>query len=358
MRICSSAARMPRATSSQRVIRLEALERADAQARERVGVLLRDLLDLDSALLRQHVERLLRASVERDREVVLLRNVGRLFDPELADDMAADVEAEDVARPRLRVVGIVSELDPARLAAPAREHLRLDDDGAAELLGGPSRFLRGRRQPPVRDGYAEAPEELLALVLVEIHRRGRVYLRAPGPAPGQRLAHAQPEALEELGNRLRLHLERVALRQLRECLGVGLRDTAQVDELLEEPLEPGRRDDLEDPARLVAGIPERVPLVSRLEYQVARASLDDVVAEQRTHASLQHEAVFVLARVEVERRGERARRHRMLDEREALASLVAVDQETDADGADESLAPLGRGDDLRPCGGRAHSLLL
>ena len=42
----------------------------------------------------------------------------------------------------LGVVRVVGELDPARLAAAAGQHLRLDDDGAAELLGGRARLLR------------------------------------------------------------------------------------------------------------------------------------------------------------------------------------------------------------------------
>ena len=63
---------------------LEALERVDVEADERVGVLLGDLLDLDAALRREHEQRLLGATVERQREVVLLRDVGRLLDPELA----------------------------------------------------------------------------------------------------------------------------------------------------------------------------------------------------------------------------------------------------------------------------------
>ena len=114
---------------------------------------------------------------------------------------------------------------------------------------------------------------------------------------------------------------------------------AQVVQLTEEALEAGRRDDLEDPARLVARVPERVPLVARLEDEVARPRLDDVVAEQRAHAALEHEAVLVLARVQVQRRGERARRHRVLDEREPLARVGPVDHEADADAAQEALAP-------------------
>ena len=111
------------------------------QPHERVGILLGDLLDLDAALRREHEERLLRAAVERDREVVLLRDVGGLLDPELADDVAVDVEPEDLARLLLGVGRILGELDAAGLAAAAGQHLRLDDDRRR-------RATRPRRAPP------------------------------------------------------------------------------------------------------------------------------------------------------------------------------------------------------------------
>ena len=149
---------------------LVALERVDVQPHERVRVVRGDLLDLDPALRREHEQRLLGSAVERDREVVLLRDVGGLLDPELLDDVAADVEAEDVPRLLLGVGRVVGELHAAGLAAAARQHLRLDDDLAAELLGGGARLLRRRREPPFRDRDPEAPEELLALVLEKIHR--------------------------------------------------------------------------------------------------------------------------------------------------------------------------------------------
>ena len=82
--------------------------------------------------------------------------------------MAANVEAEDLLRLLLRVRRVVGELDPARLAAAARQHLRLHDDLAADLLGRRARLLRRRRRPSLRDGDAEALEELLALILVEV----------------------------------------------------------------------------------------------------------------------------------------------------------------------------------------------
>ena len=139
------------------------------EADEGVGVLLGDLLDLDPTLGREHEQRLLDATIERQREVVLLRDVGRLLDPEALDDVALDVEPDDVLRVLLGLVRVGCELDAARLAAPAREHLGLDDDRAAEHLRRLPRLAGRRRQPTFADRDSDAPEELLALVFVEIH---------------------------------------------------------------------------------------------------------------------------------------------------------------------------------------------
>ena len=101
----------------------------------------------------------------------------------------ADVEAEDLLRALLRLVRVRRELDPARLAAPAGEHLRLDDDGAAEHLGGLPRLAGSRREPPLRDGDPDPPEELLALVLVEVHPAREAIEDTPppgAPPPGPR----------------------------------------------------------------------------------------------------------------------------------------------------------------------------
>ena len=156
------------------LIRLEALEHVRVQPRERFRLRRGDLLDLDAALGREHEERRLLRPVERDGEVVLLRDVGRALDPELAHDVAADVEPENRARLLLGVRRVVRELHAAGLASPAGEHLRLDDDRPAELHRRGARLLRRGREPAVRDGDAEAAKELLPLVLVEIHRPRRV----------------------------------------------------------------------------------------------------------------------------------------------------------------------------------------
>jgi hypothetical protein len=60
----------------------------------------------------------------------------------------------------------------------------------------------------------------------------------------------------------------------------------------------------------------------------------------------------------MQRCGERARRHRMLDEREALARLEPVDHEADADASEEALLPVLGPDDRHTCGCRFHALLL
>ena len=67
--------------------------------------------------------------------------------------------------------GRVGELDPAGLPAAAGQHLGLDDDLATDLFGGRAGLVGGRREPPLGDRNPEPPEELLALVLVEVHGR-------------------------------------------------------------------------------------------------------------------------------------------------------------------------------------------
>src|SRR4051794_13410100 len=88
--------------------------------------------------------------------------------------MARDVHAEDRLRLLLRLRGIGRELDAAGLPAAADQHLGLHDDRAAELLScGPGLGRRGG-DGALRDRDPVAREELLALVLVEVHRRGSV----------------------------------------------------------------------------------------------------------------------------------------------------------------------------------------
>src|SRR5918999_3074579 len=161
------------------------------------------------------------------------------------------------------------------------------------------------------------------------------------------------EPLDQARNRVRLHLELVAGAKLGQGLRRRCGHATHVGELLEEALEPGGRDDLEEPRGLVAGVPEGVPLVARLEDQVAGAADHDLVAKQRADAALEHVAVLVLAEVAVQGRRERPRRHRVLHEREPLVGLGPIDHEPDADASEEPGLAVARSD--HPCCGRFHS---
>ena len=65
---------------------------------------------------------------------------------------------------------VVGDLDPAQLAAAADLHLGLDHARVADRLGGGHRASSTvRRGPPVGHRHAVAGEQLLALVLEQIH---------------------------------------------------------------------------------------------------------------------------------------------------------------------------------------------
>ena len=147
----------------------QAVDRVDVELDDGVRVLLRHLFDLDATLGRQHQQVLLRRPVEREAGVVLLGDVGRVLDPDAVHDMALDVHAEDVAGMQPNLVGVVGELDPARLAPPADLHLGLDDDGVLGGIGCGHGLVDGVGGAAGGDRDAIAGEVLLALVLEQIH---------------------------------------------------------------------------------------------------------------------------------------------------------------------------------------------
>ena len=129
--------------------------------------------------------------------------------------MAADVEAEDLARLLLGVGRILGELDPPALPRPPVSTCALTTTCAAELLGGRARLFRRHREAALGDGNAEPLEELLALVLVEVHRRGGHVRRASLGVDGCDRRRRAPQALRRgAGARRRL---------LRRTRGRGVR---------------------------------------------------------------------------------------------------------------------------------------
>src|SRR6476620_11335909 len=92
-------------------------------------------------------------------------------------------------------------------------------------------------------------------------------------------------------------------------------------------LEAGGRNYLQNSRWLLTGIPERMPLIARLENQVADVAVDDFVAEQCTDATFEYVTVLILTRMTVQGRTECSRRNWMLDERKSATGIFTVDHE-------------------------------
>ena len=181
---------------------------------DRVRPLGGDLLDLDAALGGAHEQDPPGAPVEHGAEVELADDVGRRGHEDLADRDALDVHAEDRPGDRLRLRGVRGELHAAGLAAPADEHLGLDDDRVGAQGESP---LRGRpclgRRPgdfPGGDRQALGHEEGLGVGFLDLHEWVRL-LELGGIGPGERVLNVDGSAWAT---------ERIEIRNDR-CPGAG-----------------------------------------------------------------------------------------------------------------------------------------
>src|SRR5437763_5809930 len=129
-----------------------------------------DLLDVDPAHVAEHVGRKLADPVVDHAGVVLPLDRGLGVDEDPARHVPADLERQDLAGVRLRLLGGVGELHAARLHPPSRQDLRLDDDGAADVGCDRLGLLGVRRESVLRQRYALARQDPARLVLVEPHR--------------------------------------------------------------------------------------------------------------------------------------------------------------------------------------------
>ncbi len=140
-----------------------------------VGVLGGDCLDVHPALGGDHRQQLLLAAVEDHRGVVLGGDVRATLDPDLVDPEGTlavrpdDVHAEDRVGVLARLLDVLGDLDPARLAAAADQHLRLDRAGVADPLRRGDGVIDVGSDLAARHGDAVLGEKLLALVLEEVH---------------------------------------------------------------------------------------------------------------------------------------------------------------------------------------------
>ena len=164
-----------------------------------LGRVVGDLLDVHAAFARAHQRHLLRRAVGEHGDVVLLLDVGAFLDQQAAHLLALrpglvgdELHAEDLAG-ELRDLGLrARQLDAAALAAAAGVDLRLHDpDRAAELLRRLGRLADAERGIAARHRDAEAGEDFLALVFVNLHRGVGAAVPeseciSPGARPGNR----------------------------------------------------------------------------------------------------------------------------------------------------------------------------
>ena len=134
------------------------------------GMFFGHLFDVDSTHVAEYEYRLLGAAVPGDRHEILLGDGALLFHQNGAGRFALDHDGHDGLVMGRRLIGAIGKLHGTRLHAPARKDLALEDDGAADLLEGPSRRLDGFDHATLGEGQAVFAEEGLGFVFVESHR--------------------------------------------------------------------------------------------------------------------------------------------------------------------------------------------
>jgi hypothetical protein len=138
----------------------------------------RHFLDIHPALGGGHQHHFLRAAVHHHAHVELLANVGTLLDQQAAYLLPFgtrlvrhQVHAENLLREVAYLVQRSCDLHAAALAAAAGVDLRLHHpDLAAELLGCLDGLIDAESGEAARRGDAELAEDLLSLVLVDLHQ--------------------------------------------------------------------------------------------------------------------------------------------------------------------------------------------
>ena len=146
------------------------LQRREMRAGDVIGVLLGDLLDVDPAHVREQHHRALADPVPDDARVVLVLD-GRLrVDQHAARHVAADLEVQHVLGMRARPRRAVGELHAAGLHAPAGQHLGLDHDRSADLLGDRAGVVGRLREAVLGYGDPGLGDDRPGLVFEEAHR--------------------------------------------------------------------------------------------------------------------------------------------------------------------------------------------
>src|SRR2546421_6234467 len=180
-----------------------------------------------------------------------------------------------------------SEQGRGTLQAPGQQvRVRRLAEGPAELAAEVrSREARGPRQVLYAERFEIAAvggilgAEQVAGRWDEGHRSS-IAMALPRSA-ARHLQEGMGEAVfgAEPPDALRVELEPIASSEHGELWRREVGRSEPRCELIEEVLEASGRDDLEDPAGVIVGVPERVPLLARLEDEVTDLGIHRVLAE-------------------------------------------------------------------------------
>ena len=137
----------------------------------------RDFLDVHAAFARGHQRHSLRGTIDDHADIEFLGDVGALFDQQSPHLLPAgsglvrdQLHAEDLGGTLLDLIDRTREFHAAALAASAGVDLGLDDpDRPTERLRRLDGLVDRERGDAARHRHTEAPEDVLALILVDLH---------------------------------------------------------------------------------------------------------------------------------------------------------------------------------------------
>src|SRR5207302_94772 len=148
---------------------------------DRVRSLVGELLDVHRALRGDHGQERAGAPVERDRAVELVCDVHQLLAEHSRHRRALEALGEHALGGGGGLVRRARHDDPTSPAPATGLHLHLHDRTAPQLLRGTSRLVSGASHDPAWRRDPVIPEQLLPLMLVEVHAYVPAFAVLPSP---------------------------------------------------------------------------------------------------------------------------------------------------------------------------------
>ena len=136
---------------------------------DRIGIGFGDRLNFHAALRAQHTEIFFGGTIQCEARVILLTDIRSMFNPKDLDNVAFDIEAENVGGVLTTLVGVHGQFHAAGFTATAHQYLGLHDDGIPHPLCGGQRVVDRADSFTRRDGNAILSKHLLALIFEKIH---------------------------------------------------------------------------------------------------------------------------------------------------------------------------------------------